>query len=59
MSERDQQEAAFNDAFVELMGSANDDRIAWAIEYLWCFHRLQVIKWINRHFLKHEIPERE
>lgn len=56
---KDQQEAEFNEAFIDLMGTANDDRIAWIIEHLWCFHRLHVIRWVNRALLKHEIPERE
>lgn len=60
MSDRDTQEAAFNDQFVELMGTANDDRITWAVQYLWHFHRGLFIKWFVGHFFKaSEIPERE
>lgn len=50
--DRDAQEAAFNDSFVELMGTANDARIEWALQYLWHFHRGIFIRWFNGHFFK-------
>lgn len=49
---KDHEEAAFNDAYVALMSRANEDRVSWAIEYLWHFHRDSVVKWFNGLFFK-------
>jgi hypothetical protein len=55
MIEKDDRGHAFKQQLIDLLESCNQEQLEWAIEYLWCFRRMTVLKWMNRHFFKMEL----